>query len=232
MGDFDRRVLVARQAPSVEKPEERQPKGGFRHPDLFAYVQREHPRFLAHALTVLRAYVVAGQPSHGLPPLGSFEGWDGLIRGASIWSGIGDPLECRTRIESADEDREQASALLEAWHSMYGGEAYTVAGAFAKAPEDGALRLALAAFDAKGDAKRPNIQSIGNRLKSLVGRLVGGKRLERVGKGSPATYRVGLGPLVGLDTPGAIPNARNSERGVKTPETPEAHGMREPGEEG
>ena len=37
---------------------------------------------VAAILTILRAYHVAGRPKHTHPPMGSFEGWDALIRGA------------------------------------------------------------------------------------------------------------------------------------------------------
>ena len=226
--DFDRRVLVARQVPTVERPEERQPPGGFRHPDLLGYVQAEHPRILSAALTLLRAYHVAGRPGHGLPPLGSFESWDALVRGTCLWAGVGDPLACRERVESVDEDRERLAALLQAWHGALGSTATTVAKAASQAATDESLRLALAAFDAKGDPAHPNVASIANRLKTVLGRIVEGRRLERVGKTSPATYRVGLVGLVGLDTADSHTRARAHARngiGCEEPhETHETHG--------
>lgn len=191
-GDFDRRALLARQSPSVECPETRQPPGGFRHKDLLGYVAAEHPRLLAAALTILRAYHVAGRPAHGQAPLGSFESWDSLVRGACVWSGAGDPLACRERVESVDEDRERLGALLAAWQETLGKEVVTVAEAMSRAAPGSSLRLALAAFDGKGDPEHPNVASISNRLKAVVGRIIGGMRLEKASKKSPVTYRLGF----------------------------------------
>jgi hypothetical protein len=226
--DFDRRVLVARQVPTVECPEERQPPGGWRHPDLPAYVAAEHPRLLAAALTILRAYHVAGRPGHGLPALGSFEPWDALVRGACVWSGAGDPLESRSRVEAADDDRERIAALLSAAQEVFGVGTWTVAEAAARASTGGPLRLALAAFDAKGDLERPNAKSIGQGLRAVVGRIVDGGRLERVGKTSPVVYRVGSVGSVGSATADsdtrARARARTEDEGDETHRTHGTHG--------
>lgn len=231
--DFDRRVLVARQVPTVERPEERQPPGGFRHPDLLAYAQAEHPRLLSAALTLLRAYHVAGRPGHGLSPLGSFEPWDALVRGACLWAEVGDPLSCRERVESVDEDRERLAALIEAWHGAFGSAPTTVAKAASQAATDEQLRLALTAFDAKGDPAHLNAFSIGRRIRAFTGRIVGGRRLERVGKASPAVYRVGIVGIVGIDTADSNTRARaHARNGIGGEEPHDPHDPRsDPAEE-
>jgi hypothetical protein len=190
-GDFDRRVLVARQVPTVENPEDREPVGGFRHPDLRAWVAAEYPRFVAAALTILRGYFVAGRPPHGLKAFGSFEGWDEVVRGACIWSGLGDPLACRERIrDEADDDRARIQALLTSWYDAFGSSPATVADAVERSATHPELRHALAEFDSNGNAAHPNTTSIGRRIPTIVGRIVGQLRLQRVGKGSPVAYRV------------------------------------------
>jgi hypothetical protein len=222
VGDFDRRVLVARQVPTVEKPEERQPEGGFRHLDLFAYVAAEHPRLLAAALTILRAYHVAGRPAHGKAPLGSFESWDALVRGACIYGGAGDPLACRERVEGVDEDREHLGALLTAWHETLGKEAVTVAQAVSNSAPGSSLRLALAAFDGKGDPDHSNVASISNRLKAVVGRIVGGMRLEKASRASPVTYRVAVLERGPANAPSTPRHASPPATAAEAPPTPEA----------
>src|SRR5256885_16831242 len=69
--DFGRRVVPIDLDPRVERPEQR----SFRRPDLLAYVEQHRTRLVTAALTVLRAYVVAGHPPHGLTPVGSYESW-------------------------------------------------------------------------------------------------------------------------------------------------------------
>src|SRR5205814_1600925 len=104
-GDFARRVVQCRMDSRCEDPSKR---FGFRHDPLLDHVRREQPRLAAAGLTILRAYVVAGRPTHGKPKKGSFEGWDDLIRGALLWIGAADPLA------GDDEVRVEADADLEA----------------------------------------------------------------------------------------------------------------------
>lgn len=190
-GDFDRRVLVARQEPTVERPEDRQPPGGFRYPDLRAYATRKHPKLVTAALTIIRGWDIAGRPPHGLTPFGSFEAWDGLVRAASLWAGLGDPLRCRARVKAfADDDVERIRALHEAWEESFGSRTATAMDAVDAAGERPRLRSALALLDSRGSPDRPNLQSIGHSLHSIAGRIVRGRRLERVGTKSPARLRV------------------------------------------
>ena len=80
-GDLARRALSVLIAPGVERPSLR----------LFSFdplelVREDHPRLLVAALTVMRGFQVAGRPGHGLPALGMFTAWDGLVRAAVIWA--------------------------------------------------------------------------------------------------------------------------------------------------
>src|SRR5213078_4440534 len=80
--------------------------------------------------TVLRAFVVAGRPDHGLAVKGSFEAWDHLVRGAVICTGGVDPLGGVQRIrEQSDDDLERIRALLVAWHASLGAMPVTIADA-------------------------------------------------------------------------------------------------------
>jgi len=100
--DTSRRVCHSRMESADERPEM---KEGFRHPDLRAYVRRERARLLSAALTVLRGWVLAGRPTHGLRPWGSFEGWSGVVREAVVFAGLPDPGETRVALQTtADRD--------------------------------------------------------------------------------------------------------------------------------
>ena len=68
-GDMTRRVVPIALDPQMEKPEER---SGFRHPQLEAWVQQERPCLVTSALTILRAYFVAGCPCPRPDPLRQF----------------------------------------------------------------------------------------------------------------------------------------------------------------
>lgn len=115
-GDLARRSLRIRLASPLENPEAR---SDFRHPDLVAYVLRERARLVAHALTILRAYHVAGRPWAEGHAWGSFEAWTRLVVGAVRWVGEACPLAARaTEDEWADEERLHAAAILAALEDM------------------------------------------------------------------------------------------------------------------
>src|SRR5262249_3875877 len=87
IGDTPRRVLPIRLESPLERPEERT---GFRYPNLRAHVLANRGPLLSAALTILRAYCVAGRPDQGLTPWGGFEGWSDLVRNTVVWCGLPD----------------------------------------------------------------------------------------------------------------------------------------------
>ncbi len=103
--DTSRRVCHVR----LESPDERpETKGNFRHPDLRDHVRRHRGELLSAALTVLRGWIVAGKPRHGLTPWGSFEGWSGVVREAVVFAGLPDPGDTRVSLQ-ATADRDAAA---------------------------------------------------------------------------------------------------------------------------
>lgn len=98
--DLARRVLPIRLTPTVENPEERD---DFEHSDLLGWVRENRPRLAVSALTILRAYFVAGRPSQPGGTWGSFETWSALVRGAIVWAGLADPLETRETAKADDQ---------------------------------------------------------------------------------------------------------------------------------
>jgi hypothetical protein len=177
IGDTTRRILPVRLLASVERPEER---GNFEIPDLRAYVT-EHRRELAvAALTVLRAWFVAGQPDMNLPNWGSFEAWSRVVRNALVWAGWPDPFEARTGLR-AEEDAELAP--LEALHDgiaalcrACGGPVTAKQVATAAASNQHGLADALASLPGRPvtfwDAK-----AIGYRMRPHKDRVVAGRTL-------------------------------------------------------
>ena len=201
-GDMTRRVVPIALDPQMEKPEER---SGFAHPDLEAWVQQERPRLVICALTILRAYCVAGRPSQGLTPYGSFQPWSDLVRNAVVWLGEADPCEGRQDLAAqTDEAYEQLATLLTAWEACYAGQVagtpkdmtinqvkqdialYTAGKGTAEKDavptswDD--LREALIPFDRRYDGKSLDTNRVGNALRTIEGRVIDGKRLRRHGE--------------------------------------------------
>jgi len=175
-GDLGRRVVPIGLDPGVEHPEDRV----FKRRDLLEYARAERPRLVSAALTVLRAYVVAGRPSHGKPAKGSFESWDALIRGAIVWASGHDPLGAIERVrEQSDTDLEDLRALLIAWRSTYGDSPVTAADVASRMITTDALASAIAAF--APPAGRLDARGLGYVLRAKQGRVVGGLVLRNAG---------------------------------------------------
>lgn len=87
-GDMPRRTIVGRLEPQTEHPE-RLALHRFRHPNIEDKARRERARYVAAALTILRAYMLAGAPDQQLS-MGSFAEWTRLVGGALVWCGAGD----------------------------------------------------------------------------------------------------------------------------------------------
>ena len=76
---------------------------------------------MAAALTLLRAFIVAGRPGLSeIEPFGRFEDWSNLVRGALIWLGEADPCNTRGMIVQQDNKREALTALMNAWQKTIG----------------------------------------------------------------------------------------------------------------
>lgn len=172
-GDLGRRVVPIDLNPGVEHPEDRV----FKRKDILEHVRLNRPALVTNALTILRAYTVAGRPSHGLPTKGSFEQWDRLVRGAIIWAGGVDPLGGVARLrDSSDADIDQLRALLVAWHDTLGGTAVTIADAVRRAGDSGDLREAFGAYCRAG---KPDARALGYVLRKVRGRIVAGLSFQR-----------------------------------------------------
>lgn len=187
VGDMPRRLLNIRLEVEQENAEDR---SGFRHPDLLGYVREHRGELAVAAVTILRAYVVAGKPRQKLLPWGTFDEWSGLVRAAVVWLGMADPA--KTRIELRDRADTEAAALrmlLMGWQELDpDGDGLSVPEAIALL--DGypdryeAAREAFADLFGHSKTKPANSKTIGKRLSGFRRRVAGGKRFDyREGRG-------------------------------------------------
>ena len=119
-GDTSRRAVVCRLDAQVERPDTR--PFDF---DAACRNPRGPPALVVAALTVLRAYVVAGRPAQ-LTPMGSFTDWE-WIRGALMWLGHADPADTRAAILENDPRKNELLEVMELWEASIGTEAVEVA---------------------------------------------------------------------------------------------------------
>lgn len=212
-GDMHRRICHVRLEANVEKPAERT----FAR-DLNAFVRAERSGLTRAALTILRAYCVAGRPQQQLKPWGSFEGWSALVRGAIVWAGWTDPIETqreltRTNGERADLER----TVVREWRYWANGahDGLPVSSLLAhldRAPANDAhandMRAAFTALGVPMADKAARGRVVGRVLNELRGRVYsvngamlkievtgsaggGSKRWGVVGSGSPVSYAGG-----------------------------------------
>jgi hypothetical protein len=184
--DTARRVCPIRLESPMERPELRE---GFRHPRLTTWVRKNRPRLLAAALTVLRAYHLAGRPDMGLEPWGSFEEWSAFVRAAVVWLDLPDPGEARQLLRRrADPETESMGLLLAAWEEMDPkGRGKTVAEVvrllYADAAEPPAWHARLkAAAEALTGQDRVTTRVLAARLQRFQRRVIAGRYIDQVGK--------------------------------------------------
>ena len=202
-GDLGRRTLHVRLESPLENPEER---ADFRHPELLRWVSENRTRLVASALTVLRAYMVAGAPYQG-SLWGSFEEWSRLIPGALVWAGAADPLASRASAEPAMDEEKRALTLLIAGLSRLTSAAGPLTARAildalyperdvrdGPAPPDGYedLRDTIEQETRCLPGRRPEARRLGKWLQRVRGRVVNGRRVVRVEETSShqAAWRV------------------------------------------
>jgi putative DNA primase/helicase len=122
LGDIVRRVLVCRLDAGCERPELREiPQ------DLLADVREQRGELVRDAQIIMAAYIAAGRPKQGLPPLGGYREWSAMVRAPLVWCGADDPVAAMERTRADDPSQQAARGLLCAWHRAIGSEPITVA---------------------------------------------------------------------------------------------------------
>ena len=197
--DTARRICHIRLEAPQEHPELRK---DFKHPELLEWVGENRRRLLAAALTILRAYCVAGKPDMELPAWGSFEGWSRLVRSAVVWVGLPDPGETRMLFqERADVEADNMAALLKNWHHLDPlGHGLTAAEVIYKLykqekPQDRGAIVLEAEHDLceaiEALIGRPDGRALGNTLRTYRRRIFAGRFIDRAGKrGGVVKWRV------------------------------------------
>ncbi len=183
--DTARRSCHIRLETPQERPEERR---DFRHPNLLSWIGEQRQRLLACALTILRAYFVAGCPDQGLSAWGSYENWSKVVRGAVVWTGMPDPGETRLQLQDqADLNAGSMGVLLKCWEEMdpsrRGQTAAEAIDLFYKQPPESPPDFhadAKAALETLLD--KPDARQLGNLLRSYRRRLFQGRFIDQVGK--------------------------------------------------
>lgn len=141
--DTTRRVVRCRMDARLEHPENRE------------FASNPLDRVLTHrgdlvvgALTILIAYIHAGQPLRGkVKHVGSYEDWT-LIREAIVWLGQPDPADTMREVSADDPAANELRQLMDAWWECFGSAA---------------VRLSVAVDEARRGSDRLGAPSVFNR---------------------------------------------------------------------
>ena len=196
-GDLSRRALHVRLESPLENPEERT---GFKHPELIPWVRANRKKLVACALTILRAFVVAGAPYEG-GIWGSFEAWSRLVPGALVWVGAATPLLARATQDPALDDEKRSlmvlieglrrlcpATMLEAPVTPLSARSIIDSLYPDRDPHDGPpppdgyenLRDAIEQETRSQPGRKPEARRLGKWLQRVRGRVIAGWCLERV----------------------------------------------------
>jgi len=187
--DMTRRCITMHLSPQCEVPASRT----FTRPDLVREVLRERGRYVSAALTLVRAWIVAGRPKAPCKELASFGDWSDLCRQPLLWLGCADPTASVFEAMAEDPDRETLARLLMAWDAVFGNTPAMVRDA---------VRQANAAFDDNNELREVlrdiaaergeiNRRKLGWWMRRHAGRIVDGLRFVRAsGNRSAEAWRV------------------------------------------
>jgi hypothetical protein len=201
---IDGRLVLCQLECIDESPAERT---GWKYLNLIQHAKQQRPALVAAALTILRAYLVAGRPDQKLVAFGSFEEWQALVQYAVYWTTDMDARGNRGELRERNDTKNDLAALLDGWSELSGADrGLTVAEAVRRLNENEQKALAPLSTDKeplKYEALRElftdwsngkkdlNHRNIGNRIKTLAGQVRGGKRLMKcTGKKHGRSWRI------------------------------------------
>ena len=116
VGDVVRRTLVSSIDAHVERPELHHFKA-----NPVKMVLDDRGRYIAAALTIVRAYQIAGSPSaQGSMQLASFQAWSDTVRSSLMWLGCADPVATMETARENDPELEALKDVVTAMASRFG----------------------------------------------------------------------------------------------------------------
>lgn len=172
--DMARRVLTIHLDPRCENPVSRE----FKRPHLEAETRRDRAIYVSAALSIIRAWIVAGGPTTKVKPIASYGRWSDWCRQSLLWLGQPDPVERLFEQLAHDPDTELLGRMLTGWYRAHGQTPVLVRDAVRLADGiDNDFSEALRDIaDERGSINR---RRLGWWLKRHAGRIVGGLRFDR-----------------------------------------------------
>lgn len=202
-GDLRTRALLCRIDPKTEKPEQRAFKT-----DIRVWFTEHRPKLVAAGLTIMRAFVASGEkPEKHVEAWGRFEAWSNMVRAPLVWLGERDPYLSTRHLDAEDPHRVELLHVLNSWWAKFQDSEHTVAEVITTVGDgqlstDRELQLLEALRTVAGDrGGTVNARRLGHWLGRHVGRILGGKKIERGrNKDGAARWRVEEVAAAGVST--------------------------------
>lgn len=173
-GDMVRRLLPINLC-SDEAPELR--KHGFDPVDV---IRANMDSLRGDLIDLLITYSAYGREEtrRKIGGYASFEEWNGLVRGAVVWLGWGDPIEEMQAQQQADPEVQKLEMLMNAWLERFGDEGRTTHQINHEPVDPVACPSWLEAIELVNTDKhgRPNPQRLGWFLRDMKGRALNGRK--------------------------------------------------------
>ena len=190
--DMSTRVLRILLDAQMERPDLRT----FRRSDLLAYVGERRGALVHAALTILRAYIIAGKPLvsiSGKPfkVSGRFNEFSNIVAAALVWLDRADPLGSQRAVVADDPVRETRQTVLHAWQAAYGDRWLTAREIMeddGPTPVGDKVRAALGEIDVGGTSHG----ALAVKLKSFERLIIDGLKLVRrpAKKNTPTAWQL------------------------------------------
>lgn len=177
VADMSRRCITINIEPASEIPSTHV----FLRPDLASEVRAARGRYVTAALTIIRAWVVAGSPHTACKPLNGYQHWSDWCRQPLLWLGLADPAAGTFKGIGDDPDRMTLSRLLAALHAAFGTTPVMVKEMVRRAHDRGLAdeELLEVLQDIAGGSSPINRKRLGQWLKKNSGRAVDGLKITK-----------------------------------------------------
>jgi hypothetical protein len=183
--DMSRRCITIRLDPACETPAART----FLH-DPVGTVRNDRGMYVSLALTIMRAWIVAGCPKTACKPVASFGAWSDTVRQPLLWLGLPDPASSLFAAMDADPDREILGRLLMGCKRVFGSGPMMVRDIVEKASrlshKPSEVELYEVISDIADERGQINRKRLGKWISRHAGRLVDGLKFEKAPAGRNA----------------------------------------------
>lgn len=166
--DMTRRTVSIKLDPKCETPATRDFKN-----NPVGEVRNKRAQYISYALTIIRAWIVAGKPKTEVKPLNSYEGWSELCRHPLLWLGFDDPATGVFETMAHDPDREDLGNFLGVCFEIYDTRPFKVADLVWGSAVQPNLKEVMPDFCIERDG-RFNNKRLGRWIKRQNGRIVNG----------------------------------------------------------